>query len=180
MARTHDGGLVVGTTRRPDLDFFTADGAKVRTIDTGWKALPVTARYRDRYRALAREQAEAAGRKAPPQPFPLPDVLEILQDVWTDDQGNVLVVRKTDCLDDCPLETKVYSPDGVFLCECEFLLGPFVLTADNRFKRLVVSSRGIYGLIEFKDDPDGFLHLFRMVFPPWKNDLAGMVPSGPL
>jgi hypothetical protein len=166
LARTRDGGLVVGTTDRAELEVFTADGALVRTIDTGWKAMPVTAKYRDRYAALQRERAEAEGRKLPAQLPSLPDNLEVLQDVWTDGQGNILICRKTDCLEDCPLEFKVYSPAGEGLCDLELRPGPFVLGADHRFKRVVISGRGVYGLLELKDDPDGFLHLVRMLFGP--------------
>lgn len=167
LARAGDGLLVVGATDRPDLDFFTADGVKVRTIDTGWKPLPVTAKYKDEYRALQRERAVAEGREPPSKPFPLPDVLDVLQDIWADSQGNILVCRKTDCLKECPLLFRIYSPAGEHLCDFELKPGRFSLQADHRFKRVVISGRGIYGLLEFKDDPDGFLHLIRMAFDPF-------------
>jgi len=39
-------------------------------------------------------------------------------------------------------------------------------SADWRFKMIVMTGRSLYGLLEFKDDPDGFLHLVRTVFRP--------------
>jgi len=165
LARTHDGGLVVGTTQGPRLDIFSADGAKLRTLETGWKAIPVTSDYRDGYIALQRRRAEAEGRK-PPTKVPVPEVLEILEDVWTDTEGNILVCKKTDCLEDCPLAVRAYSPQGDFLCDFTLEPGPFILSGDWRFKRIVLTSGGLYGLLEFKDDPDGFLHLVRTVFRP--------------
>jgi hypothetical protein len=169
LARAGEGLLVVGATDRPDLDIFTAEGLKVRTIETGWKPIPVTSKYRNGYQALQRELAAAAGREPPPKPSPLPDVLDVLQDVWADDQGNILVCRKTDCLKDCALLFRVYSSAGEHLCDFELQPGPFSLQADHRFKKVVINSRGLYALLELKDDPDGFLHLVRMGFSPAGN-----------
>jgi hypothetical protein len=164
LARTHDGGLVVGTTQSPCLDIFSADGTKLRTLDTGWKAIPVTSEYRNKYKAFQRRVAEAEGKKLPMIDPLLPESLEILQDVWTDSEGNILVCKKTDCLEDCPLAIRAYSPQGDFLCDFTLDPGPFVLSADWRFKRIILTAGGLYGLLEFKDDPDGFLHLVRTVF----------------
>ncbi len=166
LSRTHDGGLVVGTTQGPNLDIFSPDGVKLRTLDTGWKAIPVTSGYREKYKDLRRRQAEAEGHQPPTNDPLLPEVLEILQDVWTDSEGNILVCRRTECLEDCPLLIRVYSPVGDLLCDFELEPGPLVLSADWRFKRIVLTERGLYGLLEFKDDPDGFLHLVRTVFRP--------------
>lgn len=164
LARTQNGGLVVGTTQSPRLDIFSVDGSKLRTIDTGWKAIPVTAEYRNRYKILQRRRAEAEGEKPQTKDPLLPEILEILEDVWTDSEGNILVCKKTDCLEDCPLVVRAYSPGGDFLCDFTLDPGPFILSADWRFKRVVLMERGLYGLLEFKDDPDGFLHLVRTVF----------------
>jgi hypothetical protein len=164
LARTHDGGLVVGTTQGSRLDIFSSDGAKVRTLDTGWKAIPVTSEYREKYKVRLRRSAEAEGRKPSTEDPLLPEVLEILQDVWTDSEGNILVCKRTECLEDCPIVIRVYSPVGEFLCDFELDPGPLVLAADWRFKRIVLTERGLYGLLEFKDDPDGYLHLVRTVF----------------
>jgi len=164
LARTHNGGLVVGTTQSPRLDIFSAAGSKLRTIDTGWKAMPVTAEYRNRYKILQRRRAEAEGEKPQTKDPLLPEILEILEDVWTDSEGNILVCKKTDCLEDCRLVIRAYSPEGDFLCDFSIDPGPFILSADWRFKRVVLMERGLYGLLEFKDDPDGFLHLVRTVF----------------
>jgi hypothetical protein len=166
LSRTREGGLVVGKTQSPSLDIFSADGVKLRTLDTGWKAIPVTSGYREKYKDLLRRQAEAEGHKSPTDDPLLPEVLEILQDVWTDSEGNILVCKRTECLEDCPLLIRAYSPVGDFLCDFELDPGPLVLSADWRFKRIVLTERGLYGLLEFKDDPDGYLRLVRTVFRP--------------
>jgi hypothetical protein len=116
-----------------------------------------------KYEAFLRRREEAEGRKLPVK-VPAPEVLEILEDVWTDSEGNILVYKKTECLEDCALAVRAYSPQGDFLCDFMLEPGPFVLSGDWRFKRLVLTEGGLYGLLEFKDDPDGFLHLIRMVF----------------
>ena len=166
LARTHYGGLVVGTTQSPRLDIFSDNGSKLRTLDTGWKAAPVTSEYRERYKAFQRRRADAEGKKLPTKDPLLPEILETLQDVWSDSEGNILVCKKTDCLEDCPLVVRAYSPQGDFLCDFTLDPGPFILSADWRFKRIIMTGRGLYGLLEFKDDPDGFLHLVRTVFRP--------------
>jgi hypothetical protein len=166
LSRTRDGGLIVGTTQSPNLDVFSPDGVKLRTLDTGWKAIPVTSGYREKYKDLRRRQAETEGRQPPINDPLLPEVLEILQDVWTDPEGNILVCKRTECLEDCPLLIRAYSPEGELLCDFALEPGPFVLSADWRFKRIVLTERGLFGLLEFKDDPDGFLRLVRTVFRP--------------
>jgi len=166
LGRTHDGGLVVGTTQSPRLDIFSAEGSKLQTLDTGWKAIPVTSEYRNRYKDLQRRRAEAKGEKPPTKDPLLPESLEILEDIWTDSEGNILVCKKTDCLEDCPIAVRAYSPQGDFLCDFTLDPGPFILSADWRFKRIIMTGRGLYGLLEFKDDADGFLHLVRMIFRP--------------
>lgn len=166
LAKTRNGGLVVGTTQGPRLEIFSADGVKLGTLDTGWKAIPVTSEYRQKYKDRLRRLAEAEGRKASASDPALPEALEILQDVWTDSDGNILVCRKTDCLEDCPLAFRVYSPEGDDLCDFTLDPGPLVLSADWRFKSVALTDKGLFGLLEFKEDPDGFLHLIRTVFRP--------------
>ncbi|MDH5468145.1 MAG: hypothetical protein OEZ52_12280 [Candidatus Aminicenantes bacterium] len=166
LTRTLDGGLVVGMTRDARLDVFSAEGLKLRTLDTGWKAIPVTSKYRAEYKAFLNRRAIAEGRKPSTADPLLPDVLDILQNVWTDTEGNILVCKKTESLENCPLVIRAYSPEGDFLCDFEIDPGPFVLNANWRFKRVCLTGHGVYGLLEFKDDPDGYLHLVRTVFQP--------------
>jgi hypothetical protein len=164
IARTHEGGLVVGTTQSAKLDVFSVDGAKVRTIDLGWKPIPVTSEYREKAKARIKRQAEESGKKPPTYDPLLPEYLEILQDIWTDAEGNLLVCRKTDCQETCSLSLRAYSPEGDLVGDFEIVPGPFVLSADWRFKRIALTARGLFGLLEFKDDPDGYLHLIRSNF----------------
>jgi hypothetical protein len=161
MTRTHEGGLVVGTTQSAKLDVFSVEGAKVRTIDLGWKPIPVTPEYRERAKALIKREDAATGHKSFSKDPLLPEYLEILQDIWTDAEGNLLVCRKTDCQEDCPLSVRAYSPEGDLVGDFEIVPGPFVLSADWRFKRIALTGNGLFGLLEFKDDPDGYLHLIR-------------------
>jgi len=166
LTRTLDGGVIVGSTRDARLDVFSTESLKLRTLDTGWKAIPVTSEYRAKYKAFLNRRAIAEGRKPSTADPLLPDVLDILQNVWTDAEGNILVCKKTECLENCPIVIRAYSPEGDFLCDFEIDPGPFVLQANWRLKRIKLTGRGIYGLLEFKNDPDGYLHLVRTVFQP--------------
>lgn len=166
LTRTFDGGVIVGRTRDARLDVFSADGLKLRTLDTGWKATPVTSEYRAEYKAFLNRRAIAEGRKPSTADPLLPDVLDILQNVWTDAEGNILVCKKTECLENCPLVMRAYSPEGDFLCDFEIDPGPFVLQANWRLKRIELTGRGLYGLLTFKNDLDGYFHLIRTVFQP--------------
>ena len=166
LSRTLEGGLIVGMTGSPSLDIFSADGTKLRTLDTGWKAIPVTAEYRAKLWALQLRKAEAEGRKLPTGKPLVPELLPIINDVWTDSEGNILVCKNTDCLEACPVVIRAFSPLGDYLCDFTLDPDPFILSADYRFKRIVLTGAGLYGLLELKDDPDGFLHLVRTVFRP--------------
>jgi len=166
IAPAGDVGLVVGTTLSSRLDVFSPDGTRVRTIDTGWKAIPVTSEYREKYKNFIRRQVEAEGRKpVKSEPF-LPEALPVLLDVWADADGNILACRKTECLEDCTLEIRAYSPQGEFLADFTIDSDDAVLAADHRFRRIVLTGRGFYGLVELRNDPDRYLHLARSVFPP--------------
>ncbi len=164
LTRTLDGGVIVGRTRDARLDVFSAEGLKLKTLDTGWKAIPVTSEYRAKYREFLNRRAVAEGRKPSAADPMLPDVLDILQNVWTDAEGNILVCKKTECLENCPLIIRAYSPEGNFLCDFKIDPGPFFLNANWRLKRIALTGHGFYGLLEFKDDPEGYLHLVRTVF----------------
>lgn len=166
LARTADGRLAIGLTRDARVDLYSADGLKLRTIDTGWKALPVTAEYRARIKSFFARRAIAEGKKPADADPLLHDTLDILLDILTDSEGNILVCRKTDCLEECALPFRAYSPDGDFLCESELDPGPFILSAGWRFKRIFLTGTGIFGLFELKNDPDGYLRLARTVFGP--------------
>ena len=50
------------------------------------------------------------------------------------------------------------------MCDFEIDPGPFVINANWRFKRICLTGRGVYGLLEFKNDPDYYIHLVRTVF----------------
>jgi hypothetical protein len=164
VAGTADGGLAVGMTRDARVDLFSADGAKLRTIDTGWKAVPVTSEYRARVKAVFARRATAEGRTPVNADPLLHDTLDIVVDILADADGNILVCKKTECLEDCSLSFRVYSRTGDFLCESELDPGPFVLSAGWRFKRISITGTGIIGLYELKNDPDGYLRLARTVF----------------
>lgn len=166
LTRTLDGGVVVGMTRDARLDIFSAEGRKLRMIDTGWKTIPVTSEYRAEYKAFSNRRAIAEGRKPSTADPLLPDVLDILQNVWTDAEGNILVCKKTESLENRPLVIRAYSPEGDYLCDFEIDPGPFIINANWRFKRICLTGRGVYGLLEFKDDPDYYIHLVRTVFQP--------------
>ncbi len=164
LAPVRGGGLAVTRKGGSTLDLFAPDGRKLRSIETGWKGVPVTPEYRAKYAAQVRRQAEIEGRKPPTTDPILPEVLGIIQDLWSDSQGNILVARNTGCLEGCSLAFRAYDPGGEIMGDFVIEPGPVVLAADYRFRRMALTPSGLFGLLELKDDPDGFLHLFKTAF----------------
>jgi hypothetical protein len=167
LAGASDGCLIVGATDSPRLEVFSADGAKLRTIETGWPAIPVTPAYRARYAEKIRREAAPEERKFLDDGAMLPEALNPVKDIAVDADGNVLVWRRTGCLEDCRHEVRAYSAAGEAIGDFTVDPGRLALAPDPRFRRIVFTAGGLIGLLEITDDPDGFLHLFKT---DWRRD----------
>lgn len=175
IAATKDGNLLVGNSLQPFIEVFSPEGTKISTIDLGLDPVTVTKEYRARYKdfqigRLRRElgysqwQSKETLKQVENASFDhlFAEVLPLYREILVDAEGNLLVFRKTECLGDCPILVRVYSPEGKFVCETEILEGAFSLAVDNRIKNMSFGGGGLLAMVEVKDAEDPELRLIRV------------------
>lgn len=174
IAATREGDLIVGSSLENHLDVFAPDGAKLSTIDLGLEPIPVTKDIIKRYKDHVVGQMKSDSRYAQ---GPMKESLKKLEDasfehlfaahlplyreILVDAEGNLLVFRRTECLEDCPILIRVYSPQGRFVCETEIEEGRFGLTVDPRQKSMVFGRDGLIAMVEVKDAEEYELRVIR-------------------
>jgi hypothetical protein len=179
IAATKEGNLVVGNSLQTSLEVFSPAGAKLSSIDLGIEPVPVTNDYRTKYKD---HQLDGMRQDSRYSQGPFKDMLKQLEkasfdhlfsdhlplyrEVLTDAEGNLLVFRKTDCLGECPILVRVYSPEGRFICETEVKAESFGLPVDPRQKNMVFGMTGLIALVEVKDAEDFELRLIRVNYGP--------------
>jgi hypothetical protein len=179
IAATREGNLVVGSSLETRLEVYSPEGIKLSTIDLGLGPIPVTKDYIKRYKDLEvgqmkRDPRFAAGqrrefvKKLENASFDhlFTDHLPLYQEVLVDAEGNILVFKKTECLGDCPILVRVYSPEGKFVCETEIQEGPFGLSVDPRKKNMVFGRDGLIAMVEVKDAEEYELRVIRVNYKP--------------
>jgi len=180
IARSAQGDLLVGNTIIPRLDEYSPEGQKMRSLDLNLTPIPVTKQYiRDYHRRMVQ------GMKSEPNYEKIPqyrdvvakvesasidhifgEYLPLYKEILVDSEGNILVFKKSECLENCPNIFQVYSPEGKYVCEVELASEDFNVSIDYRFKRICFTSEGIFCLFPLKGDE---LQTPRLV----KVDVAG-------
>ncbi|MDH4270510.1 MAG: 6-bladed beta-propeller [Candidatus Aminicenantes bacterium] len=179
IAATKDGNLLVGNSLETSLDVYSPAGVKLSSIDLGLEPIPVTKDYRGRYKealvagmrkdpryaqGLFKEQLKQVEEASIDHIFA--DHLPLYREVLVDAEGNLLVFTKTECLSDCPILIRAYSPEGKFLCETQIQEESFGLTVDPRDKNMVFGSDGLIAMVEVKDAEDFALRLIKVNYGP--------------
>jgi hypothetical protein len=175
VAATKDGNLIVGDSLETHLEVYSPEGVRLSTVDLGLEPIPVTKQLIKRYKDHQIGEMKRDPRKAQ---GPLRESLKIIEDasfdhlfadrlplyreVLVDAEGNILVFRRTECLGDCPILVRVYSPEGRFVCETEIRSGPFGLTVDPRIKSMVFGRDALIAMVEVKDAEDFELRVIRV------------------
>ena len=179
VAATKEGNLIVGSSLETHLEVYSPDGAKLSTIDLGLEPVPVTKDYIKRYKDLevgqmkrdpryAQGQMKESLKKMEDASFDhlFTDHLPLYREILVDAEGNILVFKKTECLGECPIFMRVYSPEGKFICETEIQEGRFGLTVDPRMKNMIFGRDGLVAMVEVKDAEEFELRVIRVNYKP--------------
>ena len=166
IARSAQGNLLVGNTIIPRLDEYSPEGHKVRSLDLNLTPIPVTKQYiRDYHRRMVRGMKSEPNYEKSPQYRDIVakvesasidhifgEYLPLYKEILVDAEGNILVFKKSECLENCRHIFQVYSPDGKFVCETELASEDFDLSIDYRFKRICFTGGGIFCLFPLRGD----------------------------
>jgi 6-bladed beta-propeller len=179
IAATKDGNLLVGNSLKAFLEVYSPAGVKLSSIDLGLEPIPVTKDYIKRYKdrviggmrkdsRYAQGPAGGALKEVDEASFDqfFSDHLPFYHEVLVDAEGNILVFKKTECLGDCPILIRVYSPEGKFICETEIQEGRFGLSVDPRRKNMVFGRDGLIAMVEVKGAEEFELRVIRVSYKP--------------
>jgi len=159
MARTGDGNLLVGVSNTPEINIYSPDGKRLRSFRLKIKQEPVTSRYINDFKQKYIDNVKEIKNARPymdiikkadfSQGFL--DYLPYYRSIHVDSEGNILVFKWLDCVNNCPKEFQVYSPEGefrfeVFLDEGEFEVDPG--------KKLLFTNKGIFAFVTLKNSDD--------------------------
>lgn len=175
IASSKEGNLIVGNSLSPVFDVFSLDGTKVSTFSINVKPIPVTKQLISEYKEYHIDQLSQES------PFPKDQAQDVIKqlkkaswdhmfgvhlplyrEILVDEEGNLLVFRRTECLgEDCPIFVQVYSPGGKYICETELKEGPFNLTVDSRVKNMCFTGQGLIAMVEVRDAAEFELCVIR-------------------
>jgi hypothetical protein len=178
IASTKEGNLLVGNSIHPFIDVYSPDGSKISAIHLDIEPIPVTRRLIREYKKFNIDHFSQVS------PFPeaqTQDMIKLLEKAsWdhmfeknlpfylkflVDEEGNLLVFRRTDCLgEDCPILVQVYSPDRKYICETELIEGAFNLTVDSRIMNMCFTEKGLIAMVEVKDAPEFELRVIKVKY----------------
>jgi hypothetical protein len=176
IASTKEGSLLVGNTLSPSIDVYSPDGTMMTTIQLDIETIPVTKRLINQYKKyhidqfskeslFSRDQTQDVIKQLKKASWDhmFVETLPLYLEFLVDEENNILVFRRTDCLGDaCPILIRVYSPDGKFICETEMMEGPFELTVDSRIKNMCFTRQGLITMVEVKDAAEFELRVIKM------------------
>lgn len=163
------------------ISLFDLDGKfhQLSTIDLGLEPIAVTKEYVKRYKGRVLGEMKRDGRYAQGQMKEMLKKLEaasfdhlfaghlpLYREILVDAEGNILVFKRTECLGDCPILIRVYSPQGRFVCETEIEEGRFGLAVDPRQKSMVFGRDGLIAMVEVKDAEEYELRVIRVKYRP--------------
>lgn len=172
VARTAEGDVAVGYTTSPKIAVFAPDGRPVREFSLDYPALKWTDALWRRYLDAQIETALVQNTRSDPQRLRrsiestprISEYLSFFQDLLTDAEGRLLVVRRGECFERCDPVIRVYAPEGRLIGETVLRGGGFEIEIDRRFRKLVFAPGGLIGVLLIKDSPDDERRLVRVAY----------------
>ncbi len=169
MAATAEGDLAVGFSSSARIEVFSPQGEPLRRFDLDIPVVSVRPEHIGRYRkSVLREGDEEGSSKTLREAFAKVDfapffagTFPLYRDMRVDAAGNFLFFLWDEEYGRGPIRMAVYSQQGRPIGRFELKPGPFAVSIDARFRKLVFSAFGLIGLAPLKDDPDATPRLFR-------------------
>jgi hypothetical protein len=173
IAGTGAGNLLVGISNTPAIDIYSPLGKRLRSFRLNIQPDLVTSRYIKQYKEAymadisknraARPYLDLIGKTSFDKGFA--KYLPYYRDILVDSAGRIVVFRWPDCVTHCPKKFQVYSPEGTYFSEVLLDEGEFSVEIDSRWKRLILSTRGIFAYVSPKDNIDAAPRLIKVKVP---------------
>ncbi len=172
MARTIHGNLLVGLSHRPVINMFSPEGKFIRSFNININHLKVTDEFREKARARRLASLDEIRNLTPemkrkfrnnPDP-PMGEYLPYYKSMTVDEEGNILLLKWTDCVDDqCPLIFSVYTSIGAYVCDFKIEKGIYDFSFDTNNKNILFTEKGIFGLFRIRDSEDITLKITKIL-----------------
>ena len=172
-----NGNIVVGVSTTPDIKIFSPDGKLLRSFPLSIAHLKVTDEFIRKYKEQVLKRMENGDEKTGSKPYNKVFVNAVKKTSFdrlfdkyfpyykylqVDEEGNILVFKNFECIDNCPVVFQVYSPEGKYIYETIIDQGNYSFDIDNRFRNFQFTSHAVYGLFQLKDSDDISIRLMKM------------------
>lgn len=182
LAKTIDGNLAVGSSNQSRIKVFSPSGEVILSFDLKFVPIPVDGTYIKKFRdnklseLYSKDEASMDSThkfwhelyKKAFKTFEFSTLfdnhLPLYYEILVDSDGNFLVFKYSDCLENCKTYFQVYSKKGEFICETELDKGIYDFKIDRRFKNICFTADGIFGLFMNKGDEEEALRLIKSKF----------------
>lgn len=164
IVSTKTGNLLVGVSNTTLIKIYSENGKLIRSFNLDMCPVPVTANYIRDFKKNFFKGSEAMARNMKSVSFEkfFEKNLPYYREILVDSDGNILVFKWLDCVFNCTKIFQVYSPEGQFICETKIDDGIFDFDIDRRFKNILFTSKGIFGLFQLKNSEDISLRIVKI------------------
>ncbi len=166
---TRDGNLIVGVSHLPHLRIYSPEGVLIREFKLNLKPIPRTEEYTKKIdernrKSLENRKEYKANRdffKKMPK-IPHWENLPLYRTFTVDSEGNILVLKTLDCVENCPKIFQVYSPEGKYICETRIDEGNYTFRVNRDQCHICFTDKGIIGLFSIRDSDDVSMRLVKV------------------
>lgn len=183
LSKTLDGNLLVGISNQPRIKILSPTGKEIFSFNLKISPIPIDSAYIKKFRdytlseLYSKDEASMDSthkfwHELDKKVFRTYDFstifdkqLPLYYEILVDSDGNFLVFKYSDCLENCKTFFQVYSSKGEFICETELDKGIYDFEIDRRFKNICFTTEGILGLFINKGDDEDVLRLIKSKYP---------------
>lgn len=172
LNRTFEGNLVVGISNTPDILIYSPEGKLLRSFKLKLDPIPVSEEYIKKSKDFFLSDLKTRGTPSNSNLIKKFEKLSfkdyfhpyfpLYHEILVDAEGNFLIFKSSECLENCNEVFQVYSPGGEFICETIINKGIFDFTVGLAFKNIVFTKFAIYGLFQLKNSEDVSLRLVKV------------------
>lgn len=165
--RTQNGNLLVGLSSSPEIRIFSIQGKLAHSFKLKITPIVVAPNYIQGIKEKEIKEAKESGKSYAKD---LEDIsferfftkhLPYYKKILVDSEGNILVFKWPDCVNNCEIVFQVYSPDGKYICESTIDKGIYDFEISKR-KNMFFTNKGIIGLFQLKESDEISLRLIKV------------------
>lgn len=179
LTQTGEGNLAVGVSNQPNINIYSPTGTLIRSFDLKIARMPVSRAYIGKFRddvlEYVKDKAETSANPSIKETYKelnnflktfdffniFDKYLPLYNELTVDSEGNILVFKFTECLENCNPIFRVYSEEGEFICETVLDKGQYKFEINRKFRVIRFTSGGIFVLAMKKDDENEVIRLIK-------------------